>query len=309
MPKIVQHRRGTTAEVAGITGAAGELFVDTSKVTVVVMDGITQGGVPLATETNLNSLSSSLQSLSSNISTYVNTATTVVTGIVRPDGTSILVTSGVISARLGSSSTAGILRPDGTSILVTSGVISIAAIGVATSAIAGTVRPDGTSILVSSGVISVGNINVANALNTSNSYQVSSLGVGTAASGTAGEIRATNSITSWYSDERLKENVKPIDNALEKVNQLNGVTFNANQVAESFGFTDKSQQVGVIAQQVEKVLPEAVKPAPFDIILYENIEISKSGKNYKTVQYEKIVPLLIEAIKELNTEIKKLKGN
>ena len=166
MPKIVQHRRGTTAEVAGITGAAGELFVDTSKVTLVVMDGILQGGVALATETSvtavssaLSTLSSNLNTLSSNVNTLLNTATTLVLGIVRPDGTSILVTSGVISANIsiGDSSTAGILRPDGTSILVTSGVISIATINEATTAIAGIVRPNNSSILVTSGVISVNN--------------------------------------------------------------------------------------------------------------------------------------------------------
>jgi hypothetical protein len=70
----------------------------------------------------------------------------------------------------------------------------------------------------------------------------------------------------------------------------------------------KKSEVGVIAQDVEKVLPEAVKPAPFDIMLFENTEVSKSGQNYKTVQYEKLVPLLIEAIKELNNQIKELKG-
>jgi len=166
MPKIVQHRRGTTAQVSGITGAAGELFVDTSKVTLVVMDGILQGGVALATETSvtvvssaLSTLSSNLNTLSSNVNTLLNTATTLVLGIVRPDGTSILVTSGVISANIsiGDSSTAGILRPDGTSILVTSGVISIATINEATTAIAGIVRPNNSSILVTSGVISVNN--------------------------------------------------------------------------------------------------------------------------------------------------------
>lgn len=143
---------------------------------------------------------------------------------------------------------------------------------------------------------------------TTQNSQFNSIGVGTAASTTAGEIRATNSITSWYSDERLKENIKPIENALQKVSQLSGVTFNANAIAEEFGFTDKSKQVGVLAQQVEKVLPEAVKPAPFDIMLYEDTEISRSGQNYKTVQYEKIVPLLIQAINELQEEIKELKG-
>jgi len=141
----------------------------------------------------------------------------------------------------------------------------------------------------------------------SSNVQHGSLGVGTLASGTAGEIRASNQITSYYSDERLKENIKPIQNALEKVMTLRGVTYNANQLAESFGFKNKESQVGVLASDIEKVLPEAVKPAPFDIIRFEESEISRSGENYKTVQYEKIVPLLIEAIKELNNEIEKLK--
>ena len=137
--------------------------------------------------------------------------------------------------------------------------------------------------------------------------QSSSLGVGTAASGTAGEIRATNAITSFYSDERLKENIIEIDNAIEKVMSLRGVTYNSNQLAESFGYTNKDEQVGVIAQDVEKVLPQVVKPAPFDIIsLQEGIEISRSGENYKTVQYEKLVPLLIQAIKEQQVMIEEL---
>jgi hypothetical protein len=147
----------------------------------------------------------------------------------------------------------------------------------------------------------------AQALQTANNYQVNSLGIGTAASGTAGEIRATNAITSFYSDERLKENITPIVNALEKVASIRGVTYNANQLAETFGFTDKSKQVGVLAGEVEKVLPEAVKPAPFDIMLFENKEMSRSGQHFKTVQYEKIVPLLIQAINELHEEVKSLK--
>jgi hypothetical protein len=136
--------------------------------------------------------------------------------------------------------------------------------------------------------------------------QFDSLGVGTAASGVSGEIRATNQITSYYSDERLKEDIQPIDSALEKVLQLRGVTYKPNSIAESLGYK-KQNEVGVIAQDVEKVLPEAVKPAPFDIMLFEGTEISRSGESYKTVQYEKLVPLLIEAIKELNNQIKELK--
>jgi hypothetical protein len=143
---------------------------------------------------------------------------------------------------------------------------------------------------------------------TTSNPQFGSLGIGTAASGTSGQIRATNEITAFFSDERLKENIETIEDALNKVMALRGVTYNSNQLAESFGYANKDKQVGVLAGDVQKVLPEAVKPAPFDIIrINENTEISRSGENYKTVQYEKLVPLLIEAIKELNKEIKKLK--
>jgi hypothetical protein len=142
---------------------------------------------------------------------------------------------------------------------------------------------------------------------TGSNLQFNSLGIGTASSGTPGEIRATNQITSYYSDERLKESIELIPNALEKVMSLRGVTYQPNSIAEALGYK-KQNEVGVLAQDVEKVLPEAVKPAPFDIMLFENTEVSRSGENYKTVQYEKLVPLLIEAIKELNKEVQQLKG-
>jgi hypothetical protein len=164
----------------------------------------------------------------------------------------------------------------------------------------------GTGVTITNGS---GSITIATGqdIATGADVQFDSLGIGTAASGTTGEIRATNAITSHYSDERLKENIELIPNALEKVLSLRGVKYQPNHIAESYGFK-KQNEVGVIAQDVERVLPEAVKSAPFDIMLFENTEISKSGENYKTVQYEKLVPLLIEAIKELGREIKELKS-
>jgi hypothetical protein len=142
---------------------------------------------------------------------------------------------------------------------------------------------------------------------TNTAYQMTSLGIGTPASGTTGEIRATNNITAYYSDRRLKENIKPIVDAVRKVLSISGVTFNSNDLAETYGYTDRKTQVGVIAQEIEAVLPEIVVPAPFDIAKNSNgVEYSKSGHNFKTVQYEKIVPLLIEAIKEQQTQIETL---
>lgn len=143
--------------------------------------------------------------------------------------------------------------------------------------------------------------------NTTN-LTINSLGVGTPASGTAGEIRATKNITAYYSDRRLKENINVIADSLSKVLSLRGVTYNSNDVAEQYGYDDRSQQVGVIAQELQAVLPEAVRLAPFDTEFIDGKEVSKSGENYLTVQYEKIVPLLIEAIKELKAEIDELKG-
>ena len=136
---------------------------------------------------------------------------------------------------------------------------------------------------------------VANALNTGNNYQINSLGVNTTASGTAGEIRATNNITAYYSDDRLKTRLGNIQNALSKVMSLNGFHYEANETAQALGYTVKPE-VGVSAQEVQAVLPEVVVPAPIDA-------------QYLTVHYDKLVPLLIEAIKELKAEIDTLKGS
>ena len=132
------------------------------------------------------------------------------------------------------------------------------------------------------------------AVGTTNNVQFNSLGIGTAASGTTGEIRATSTVTSGYSDDQLKTKLGNIDNALDKLMTLNGFYYEPSQLALDLGYTS-SKQVGVSAQEVQKVLPEVVVPAPVD-------------DKYLTVQYEKMIPLLIEAIKELKSEVEELKG-
>jgi len=130
----------------------------------------------------------------------------------------------------------------------------------------------------------------ANALNTGNNYQVNSLGVGTAGSGTAGEIRATNNITAYYSDERLKTKISDIADPLGKVHQIKTMLYHANEVAVALGYDASIVEVGVTAQSVQAVQPEAVAPAPID-------------DKYLTVRYERLVPLLIEAIKALDAKV------
>jgi hypothetical protein len=131
-----------------------------------------------------------------------------------------------------------------------------------------------------------------------------------------GTISAVGDITAYSSDRRLKENIKPIENSLEKLLQLTGVTYDWKDCVDELGFTPtiRKNDAGLIAQEVQAVLPQAVAPAPFDQE-WDNdsgVNKSKSGEDYLTVQYEKLVPLLVEAIKELNEKIIRLesgKGN
>ena len=129
---------------------------------------------------------------------------------------------------------------------------------------------------------------------TSQNSQFNSIGVNTAASAVAGEIRATSTITAGYSDDQLKTKLGNIDNALDKLMTLNGFYYEPSQLALDLGYTS-SKQVGVSAQEVQKVLPEVVVPAPID-------------DKYLTVHYDRLIPLLVEAIKELKNEVEVLKG-
>jgi hypothetical protein len=130
--------------------------------------------------------------------------------------------------------------------------------------------------------------------------QLNSLGVGTAPSGVTGEIRATSDITAFYSSDRsLKTNIKNIDNALEKISQINGVSFDWTDdiLLERGGEDDyfnRKHDVGVIAQEIEQVLPEVV---------------GTRENGIKAVKYDRIVALLIEGIKELKAELYEVKKN
>jgi hypothetical protein len=100
-----------------------------------------------------------------------------------------------------------------------------------------------------------------------------------------GKILAENDITA-FSDERLKENIETIPNALEKVSQLRGVEFTRKDTGE--------KSIGVIAQEIEKVIPEVVST-------------TNNADEMKSVAYGNVVGLLIEAIKDLQQEVEELK--
>ena len=105
-----------------------------------------------------------------------------------------------------------------------------------------------------------------------------------------GTIQATDDIVAYASsDERLKDNIKPIENPLEKINSISGNTFEWNEEKQDIY---KGKDYGVIAQEIEKILPELV---------------TTKENGYKAVKYDKLVSLLIEGIKELSSEVKNLK--
>ena len=103
------------------------------------------------------------------------------------------------------------------------------------------------------------------------------------------QIEASGDVIAFgSSDERLKDNIKPITEPLWKINQIGGYTFDWNDKQETY----KGSDVGVVAQEIHKVLPEIV---------------TERGNGYLAVKYEKIVPLLIESIKELKQEVDEIK--
>jgi hypothetical protein len=110
-----------------------------------------------------------------------------------------------------------------------------------------------------------------------------------------GFITAVGDITAGTSDDRLKDRFGNIPDALNKVLKLNGFYYTHNKTAQQLGLVNKGQRVGVSAQEVLKVLPEVIRDAPID-------------ESYMTVDYSRIVPLLIEAIKGLNAKVESLEA-
>ena len=145
----------------------------------------------------------------------------------------------------------------------------------------GSLLISGSGTGAGSSIITTGSVNISG-----------SLGVGTAASGVVGAILATNDIVAFASsDERLKENVELIGSAVEKVEAINGVTF--DWIPMEGIHVHSGHDVGVIAQEVEKVLPELV---------------TTRDNGYKAVKYDKLTAVLIQAVKELSERVKQLEN-
>ena len=119
------------------------------------------------------------------------------------------------------------------------------------------------------------------------------------------DIAATGNITAYYSDERLKTKISNINEPLKIINNLNGFYYVPNELAHKNGIIHTNKEIGLSAQDVQKVLPELINIAPFDLTRdKDGNKISKSGENYLTISYERLAPVFVEAIKELQKKIK-----
>jgi len=154
----------------------------------------------------------------------------------------------------------------------------------------GSFNVTGSSML--SGSLSItGSTNIIGAVSSSDTGRFKSLGINVAPSGVAGAILATNDVVAFASsDERLKENLEPIGSAVEKVEQITGYTYNWIPMEDIHVYGDM-KDIGVIAQEVEKVLPEIV---------------SDRENGYKAIKYDKLTVVLIQAVKELSDRVKTL---
>jgi hypothetical protein len=113
-----------------------------------------------------------------------------------------------------------------------------------------------------------------------------------------GDLHVEGNVIAYsttISDERLKTDIVKIDGALDKVAQLNGYTFTYT--------ADGKKSAGVIAQEVQKVLPSAIVESKLPLKMGDDDETE-----YMTVQYDQLMGLMVEAIKELKAEVAELKG-
>ena len=124
-----------------------------------------------------------------------------------------------------------------------------------------------------------------------------------------GSIGASGDITASYSDERLKNITEYINDVLPILSKINVFRYNCNDIGEKYGYDKSKKELGLSAQEIQKYYPELVSLAPFDTDYDPEKQkiISKSGEEYLTLNYERLVPVLLQGIKELKEEINELK--
>ncbi len=353
MAKLLKLRGGTTSQHSSFTGALREVTVDTDKDTLVVHDGSTAGGFPLARADGSGStnftITGELDAGSLDISGNADIDGTLEADAITLNGTALgslfsplaggsnIVTTGAINS---GSITSGFGNIDtGSSTITTTGAITggtltgtlqtaaqtnITSVGTLTALtvdditidgstisdagditidVAGDIilDADGSQVIFADGGTNMGEITndgssnfVIRPLVQDKDFLVKGNDGGSAITAltldmsNAGAATFNNDVTA-FSDKRLKTDISNIENGIEKVMQMQGVHYKRNDVE------DAKPQIGVLAQDMEAIVPEVVLTADDEM-------------QTKSVDYGKLTAVLIEAIKDLKAEIDELKG-
>ncbi len=152
---------------------------------------------------------------------------------------------------------------------------------------------NGAGFVTSSGVTSVATSNGLTGGTITSTGTLSMSGSYSGNFAVTGNITATGEVTAYYSDQRLKTDINPIEGALSKVMAIGGYTYKANALAADLGVSNFDNQIGLLAQEVEAVMPELVTQSAL--------------AGYKTIRYDKVVSVLVEAIKEQQAMIEELR--
>lgn len=268
MPTQVQFRRGTSAQNDTFIGAAGELSVDTDNKTIRVHDGATQGGFTLAKKdlsnvSNVGVLTATGIVVSGNVS---------IGGTLTYEDVNSVDSIGIVTARSGVRITTG-------GLVVSAGGINAVGVVTATSFVGNGSQLtgiDATAIQTGTTKVQTNAARVDTIISGSTVVSVNSGGMSVTGITTSTDFNSS-------SDINLKTNIQTIENPIDKLLEINGVTFN--------WIENEKASVGVIAQDVEKVLPQLVNDMG----------------SHKVVNYNGLIGLLVECIKHQQKQIDELK--
>jgi hypothetical protein len=181
------------------------------------------------------------------------------------------------------------------------GVLITSVSGAETGDIVFSTRPNTTNVAPTERMRIASNGNVGIGTNNPSAYTLQ----------VNGTIGASGNITASYSDERLKNITEYVSDVLPILNKINVFKYNCNDLAASYGYDKNKKEIGLSAQEVQKYYPEVVSIAPFDSEYDEETKniTSKSGKNYLTLDYERLVPILLQGIKDLNNKVVEMEEN
>ena len=296
MAKLLKLRRGTTSQHSSFTGAEGEVTIDTSKDTAVVHDGSQAGGRPLARE-DLNNVANNTVRDKVNAATDSNTFTDADHSKLNGIEASATAdqTAAEIRTLVESASNSNVFTDaDHTKLngIETSATADQTASEIVALIASQSISPTNVSATGKIGRDSTDYITFTNNsrmdvyINNSNEFRFESDGDFHA----DGDVVAFSSTTA--SDSRLKTDISTINDALGTVGKLRGVSYK--------WLRNGQKDIGVIAQEVEEVVPEVVKT---------KTTLGLDGEEeMKTVDYGKLVGVLINAINELKSEVEELKG-